>query len=188
MEQRKTIKKPLKPLRIISVKGTLNLLEVEHVIGTNSRPTHAEVLERKYVHGLVPSPHIHRSRTKIYKLLRELIMKVCPLEIVFWDDTLTDFIPSVQSRKIRIKCPHWNHRMAHYSHQAALSFKLGNIDLHFHTEKSGHNHSRYEGLQDSPVTMGDFIKQNYGYQCALVKAYELMHYYMASPTTKINFL
>ena len=28
MEQRKTSKKPLKPLRIISVKGTLNLLEV----------------------------------------------------------------------------------------------------------------------------------------------------------------
>ena len=155
-------------------------------MGANKNPTHTEELERKHIHGFVPSPHEYLGRRKMYDFLRELICKKNPMEIVFWDDMITHFISASPSKKIRVQCPHWNHRMAYYSHQAALHLKLWDIDKNFQMKKSSHNHSRYEGIQDKPLTIGDFTKQNYGYECALVSAYKLLHYYMAHPVTKIQ--
>ena len=113
------------------------------------------------------------------ELLRDVIEKTCPREIVYWDDMLTNFIPTLEEKMVKITRPHWNHRMAHYSHQVALKFKWNKMSP---LPNSKHNHSRYEGLRERPITIGEFIRQNYGYECA----YELMHYYLARPETRIE--
>lgn len=173
-------------LVILVVQG-LNIIDVKHVIGANKKPSYVETLDQKHVHGMVSFPHRYISREKMIELLRRVIIEDNPMEIVHWDDRLNSFIPSLGRRVVKIKCPHWNFRMAHYSHQAALKFKLKEIDWRWHTEESGHNHSKYVGTQSQPVTLGEFTQQNYGYECALINAYELMHYYMAKPETKIPF-
>ena len=169
-------------LVILRAQG-LNIIKVKHVIGYNKTPTQTEILDQKHVHGLVSNPKKSISRVKMLELLREVIEKTCPREIVYWDDRLTNFIPSLEGKMVKITRPHWNHRMAHYSHQVALKFKLNKISP---LPNSKHNHSRYEGLRERPITIGEFIRQNYGYECALVTAYELMHYYLARSETKIE--
>ena len=105
------------------------------------------------------------------------------LFIGYVNDMLTNFIPSLEGKMVKITRPHWNHRMAHYSHQVALKFKLNKMSP---LPNSKHNHSRYEGLRERPLTIGELIRQNYEYECALVTAYELLHYYLARPETRIE--
>ena len=172
-------------LVVIIARG-LCVIDIEHVVGMNRKPAHEEIMDQKHVHGLLFTPAGYTSRIKMIKLLGETISEESPLKIVFWDDTLSNFIPSFQGRMVRLHVPHWKIRMSHYSHQAALHFKSRDIDRHLHKEVSGHSHAQYEGLRERPLSSGDFHQQNYGYKCALISAYELMHYHMASPATKIK--
>ena len=77
----------------IVVRG-LKLVTIRHMIGSNKKPTYEEELDIKHVHGLVSSPHTPCSRVRMCEVLKELIHDTNPIEIVYWDDRLTNFLPS----------------------------------------------------------------------------------------------
>ena len=171
---------------VICANG-LRVLDIKHVVGRVRNPTHKEKVDRRFVHGLIPTPRIYVSRQKMVELLRSEIIRSDPVEIIYWDDKLTDIIPIRTDKMLKLEKPNWCLRAAHYSHQAALLFKTRRLDNHLHVEVPGHSHAYYEGLGKRAVDIGDFNKQSYGHSCALINAYEMMHLYLADPITRLNF-
>lgn len=173
-------------LAIIVANG-LRILDIQHVIGRVKNPNYKEKRDKKFVHGLTPTPRHYLSRRGMVELLTKIISRSAPTEIVYWDEKLTDIIPYRRDKMLKINKPNWCLRASHYSHQAAMLFKVRRLDNHLNIEVPGHSHANYQGLGRRAMNVGDFNKQNFGYSCALVNAYEMMHLHLANPITRLNF-
>ena len=144
-------------------------------------------MDKRFVHGLTPGPRQYLSRINMVETLRTAILRCNPIEIIYWDEKLTNIIPINQNKMRKIKKPNWCLWASHYSHQAALLFKSRRLDNHLRVAVPGHSHANYEGLGKRAMNIGDFNKQNFGYSCALVNAYEMMHLHLSDPITRLKF-
>ena len=94
---------------IIHANG-LRVIKVIHLIGRAKSPSHQERMDKKFVHGLTPGPRQYSSRVKMIETLKEMIQRSNPVEIVYWDEKLTNIIPTNQDKMVKIVKPTWSLR------------------------------------------------------------------------------
>ena len=118
-------------------------------------------------------------------LLRITINDCNPEEIVYWDDKLTDIIP-IKDKMRKIDKPNWCFRASHYSYHATRRFEFKEMIRSLNINTLGHCHNSFECRGRDPMSIGDLVKQDYGYSCAIKNAYEMMHLHLAKPITRFN--
>ena len=164
-------------------RGT-SIVHKKHWIGANRTPSYQEKREQKFVHGLVGSPHTYTSRAKIISEMSKFLTDNDPSEIIIAKVECRKFIPKFKERIIQIRLRKWRHRPAHYSFHAAYQAKIRIIGRELRTPPKTHTHEQYREPEETPITLGEWTKLAYGYQCALYGAFELMHYYLAPPESE----
>ena len=173
-------------LAIFCANG-LKVFEIKHVVGHVENLSYQEQVDKKFVHGLTaPLKPNYLDKFGMINLLRTTINDYNPVEIVYWDDKLTDII-SVQRDKMRkIEKPKWCFRASHYSYHATRRFKFQEMIRCLLTNPLGHCHNSFECRKRDTMSIGDLVKQDYGYSCAIKNAYEMMHLHLAKPITRLN--
>ena len=79
----------------------LQVFEIKQVVSRAENLSYQEQVDKKFVHGLTaPLKPNYLDKFGMINLLRTTINDYNPVEIVYWDDKLTDII-SVQSDKMR---------------------------------------------------------------------------------------
>lgn len=172
-------------LAIFCANG-LQVFEIKHVVGHVENLSYQEQVDKKFVHGLTaPLKPIYLDKVGMINLLRITINDCNPEEIVYWDDKLTDIIP-IKDKMRKIEKPNWCFRASHYSYHATRRFEFKEMIRCLNVNFLGHCHNSFECKEREPMSIGDLVKQDYGYSCAIKNAYEMMHLHLAKPITRLN--